>query len=58
MKPTTDARGHYTIGKELVDTVVDRVRRLVGRSPRFHMVVIWSLKANTDQTTAAHSRDS
>ncbi len=30
--PTTDARGHYTIGKELVDTVVDRVRRLVGRS--------------------------
>ncbi|KAL4920775.1 Tubulin/FtsZ, GTPase domain-containing protein [Aspergillus aurantiobrunneus] len=23
------ARGHYTIGKELVDTVVDRVRRLV-----------------------------
>ena len=23
-----DARGHYTIGKELIDTVMDRVRRL------------------------------
>lgn len=24
----TDARGHYTIGKELIDTVMDKVRRL------------------------------
>src|SRR3984957_7955924 len=23
-----DARGHYTVGKELIDNVVDRVRRL------------------------------
>jgi tubulin alpha len=23
-----DARGHYTVGKELIDTVLDRVRRL------------------------------
>jgi hypothetical protein len=25
-----DARGHYTIGKELVDNVIDRVRRVAG----------------------------
>lgn len=25
-----DARGHYTIGKELVDSVIDRVRRIAG----------------------------
>lgn len=25
-----DARGHYTIGKELVDNVVDRIRRITG----------------------------
>jgi hypothetical protein len=25
-----DARGHYTIGKELVDNVVDRIRRVAG----------------------------
>ena len=26
-----DARGHYTIGKELVDDVIDRIRRVAGR---------------------------
>jgi len=25
------ARGHYTIGKELVDNVVDRIRRVAGK---------------------------
>ena len=25
-----DARGHYTIGKEMVDSVIDRVRRVAG----------------------------
>jgi hypothetical protein len=25
-----DARGHYTIGKELVDNVIDRIRRVAG----------------------------
>lgn len=25
-----DARGHYTIGKELADSVIDRVRRVAG----------------------------
>jgi hypothetical protein len=26
----SDARGHYTIGKELVDSVIDRIRRVAG----------------------------
>jgi tubulin alpha len=26
------ARGHYTIGKEMVDNVMDRIRRVVGES--------------------------
>jgi hypothetical protein len=26
-----DARGHYTIGKELVDDVIDRIRRVAGK---------------------------
>lgn len=25
-----DARGHYTIGKEMVDSVIDRIRRVAG----------------------------
>ena len=25
-----DARGHYTIGKEMVDSVIDRIRRIAG----------------------------
>lgn len=29
---TTDARGHYTVGKELADNVIDRIRRVAGRS--------------------------
>lgn len=27
-----DARGHYTIGKEMVDSVIDRIRRVAGKS--------------------------
>lgn len=26
-----DARGHYTIGKEMVDSVIERIRRVAGR---------------------------
>jgi tubulin alpha len=26
------ARGHYTIGKEMVDNVIDRIRRVAGES--------------------------
>lgn len=25
-----DARGHYTVGKELVDNVIDKIRRVAG----------------------------
>ncbi|KFO72610.1 Tubulin alpha-2 chain, partial [Cuculus canorus] len=28
------ARGHYTIGKEIIDLVLDRIRKLVGANPR------------------------
>lgn len=27
------ARGHYTIGKEMVDNVMDRIRRVAGELP-------------------------
>ncbi|GKT40185.1 tubulin alpha chain [Colletotrichum spaethianum] len=33
------ARGHYTIGKEMVDNVIDRVRRVAGFEPNNQMVV-------------------
>lgn len=33
------ARGHYTIGKEIVDLVLDRIRKLV-RSPRWRGVAV------------------
>lgn len=33
------ARGHYTIGKEIIDSVLDRIRKLVRRSG------FWFLKA-------------
>lgn len=29
-----DARGHYTIGKEMVDSVIDRIRRVAGKHSR------------------------
>ena len=27
-----DARGHYTVGKELIDQVLDKIRRVAGMS--------------------------
>lgn len=34
------ARGHYTIGKEIVDLVLDRIRKLVrGLQRRLHMLL-------------------
>lgn len=27
------ARGHYTIGKEMIDSVIDRIRRVAGEPP-------------------------
>jgi hypothetical protein len=35
------ARGHYTIGKEIVDLVLDRIRKLVG------FVIYYSLIKNS-----------
>jgi hypothetical protein len=48
-----DARGHYTIGKELVDDVIDRIRRVAGNkitSDRVSMILTRS------QTTALRSK--
>lgn len=50
------ARGHYTIGKELVDSVIDRIRRLAGllAGSVLHTRNI----AHHSQTTARHFKDS
>lgn len=47
-----DARGHYTIGKEMVDSVIDRIRRVAGETYA-HIIL---LQANAYQTTAPPSR--
>jgi hypothetical protein len=47
-----DARGHYTIGKEMVDSVIDRIRRVAGR---VHAHTL-SIRAKQGQTTAPPSR--
>ena len=36
-----DARGHYTIGKELVEEVADRIRRVAGRFSNLQNVTIF-----------------
>ena len=36
------ARGHYTIGKESIDMVLDRVRKLV--SPSSFETALWTLQ--------------
>lgn len=37
------ARGHYTIGKEIVDLVLDRIRKLVrGRREGFLWTLPWT----------------
>lgn len=37
-----DARGHYTIGKEMVDSVIDRIRRVAGEFCA-HVIYLQSL---------------
>jgi hypothetical protein len=37
------ARGHYTIGKEIVDLVLDRLRKLVSTRLDIHIIGIWCL---------------
>jgi hypothetical protein len=49
-----DARGHYTIGKEMVDSVIDRIRRVAGK---IHSHTT-STSAYAPQTTAPRSRAS
>ena len=44
-----DARGHYTIGKEMVDSVIDRIRRVAGKS---QIVPYERSLTNDTQTTA------
>lgn len=34
------ARGHYTIGKEIIDSVLDRIRKLVRHLRGSHQVLI------------------
>lgn len=34
----SDARGHYTVGKELIDQVLDKIRRVAGTSSE---LVVW-----------------
>ena len=38
------ARGHYTIGKEMVDSVIDRIRRVAGMNmgPPISTLCLWS----------------
>jgi hypothetical protein len=48
-----DARGHYTIGKELVDNVIDRIRRVAGSLFRPYSGIRLLTR---NQTTALPSR--
>lgn len=41
------ARGHYTIGKESIDIVLDRVRKLV--SPSSFEIAVWILQKKAVQ---------
>ena len=50
-----DARGHYTIGKELVDDVIDRIRRVAGEKIASDLVCKILTRS---QTTALRSRAS
>jgi tubulin alpha len=36
------ARGHYTIGKEMIDSVMERVRRVAGKflSPVYSLAIV------------------
>ena len=38
------ARGHYTIGKELIDATCDKVRRLADRCSGLQGMAVWVVK--------------
>uniref|UniRef100_A0A8C0XDW6 TBA3 protein n=1 Tax=Castor canadensis TaxID=51338 RepID=A0A8C0XDW6_CASCN len=50
------ARGHYTIGKEIVDLVLDRIRKLADLSPQVSTAVVEPYNSIlTTHTTLEHS---
>lgn len=51
------ARGHYTIGKEMIDNVIDRIRRVAGMCTRPGLCVR-RISDRDMQTTASPSRAS
>jgi len=48
------ARGHYTVGKELVEDVLDKVRRVAGETNTLQD----GADLTQEQTTASHCKDS
>ncbi|XP_026976589.1 tubulin alpha-1D chain-like [Sagmatias obliquidens] len=48
------ARGHYTIGKELIDPVLDRIQKLVREELRAGGIWIPVVKWSGDQTREGH----
>ena len=46
------ARGHYTVGKELIDIVLDRIRKLVSNLPNiFFLYVLLKKKSTTTNSS-------
>ena len=41
------ARGHYTVGKELIDIVLDKIRKLVSNLLHTFSIQVFSLKKKT-----------
>lgn len=56
LRPIPDARGHYTVGKELVDNVIDRIRRVAGQF--FFQYPSLSVILSSAQTIAPPSKGS
>ncbi|XP_051260102.1 tubulin alpha-1C chain-like isoform X1 [Dicentrarchus labrax] len=46
------ARGHYTIGKEIIDLVLDRIRKLVGHFRAAFQILLYNIKLN--DVTVSH----
>ena len=43
------ARGHYTVGKELIDIVLDRIRKLVSNLPNIFFLYVLLKKINNNK---------
>ena len=48
------ARGHYTVGKELIDIVLDRIRKLVSNLLNTFSIQVFSLKKTTMYFLSLH----